>query len=114
MKPSYLIDPGTRLGPVHYITADLDKQLDFYTHSLGLRLHWKTEQGAGLGAGQEDLLNFNRGAISKTDSPNHRDVPFCPVTAQPERTGPGDRPVISTANSELPHRPCDLKNNLCR
>ncbi len=56
MKPSYLIDPGTRLGPVHYITADLDKQLDFYTHSLGLRLHWKTEQGAGLGAGQEDLL----------------------------------------------------------
>lgn len=53
---SFLIDPETTLGHVHYTTPDLERQLDFYSTSLGLKLHWKEDHQAGLGTGQKDLL----------------------------------------------------------
>jgi catechol 2,3-dioxygenase len=56
MTASYLIDPATRLGLVHYQTNNLKPQLVFYTKALGLKLHWNTGQQAGLGNGREDLL----------------------------------------------------------
>jgi len=56
MATSYLIDPATRLGHVHYLTNNLETQLTFYTEALGLKLHWNTGHQAGLGAGREDLL----------------------------------------------------------
>ena len=41
-----------RLGPVHLAVTDLERSMDFYQRSIGLR-----EQGPGtLGAGGEDLL----------------------------------------------------------
>ncbi len=56
MDFSYLIDPATTLGHVHYNTANLNRQLDFYIKILGLKLHWRNDHQAGLGTGGEDLL----------------------------------------------------------
>jgi catechol 2,3-dioxygenase len=53
-----LLSPDTRLGYVHYTVADLEKQIAFYTQILGLQLHWKTSNKAGLGAGKADLIQF--------------------------------------------------------
>lgn len=56
MVNSYQIDPATTLGHVHYITSNLERQLDFYVNALGMKLHWRDARQAGLGTGQEDLL----------------------------------------------------------
>ena len=56
MTSSYLIDPESTLGPVHYTTSNLERQLDFYIKGLGLKLHWRADRQAGLGTGKEDLL----------------------------------------------------------
>jgi catechol 2,3-dioxygenase len=53
-----LLSPATRIGYVHYIVADLEKQITFYTSVLGLQVHWKQGHSAGLGAGQADLVRF--------------------------------------------------------
>jgi catechol 2,3-dioxygenase len=59
MNPDPLLLPSeTALGHVHYTTADLDKQLDFHTRTLGLQLHWREDGRAGLGAGRHDLVRF--------------------------------------------------------
>ncbi|MBI5668646.1 MAG: VOC family protein [Chloroflexi bacterium] len=60
----YTIHPATRLGTVHYTTADLDRQIGFYQDILGFKLHWREGDSAGLGAGGEDLLRLTeqRGA----------------------------------------------------
>jgi len=55
------IHPATRLGTVHYTTANLDKQIAFYRDILGFRLHWREGDSAGLGAGGEDLLRLTEG-----------------------------------------------------
>jgi catechol 2,3-dioxygenase len=55
---AFTIHPATRLGHVHYTTADLDRQIAFYQDILGFRLHWREGQSAGLGAGGEDLLRL--------------------------------------------------------
>lgn len=52
------IHPATRLGHVHYTTADLDRQIAFYRDILGFKLHWREGASAGLGAGNEDLLRL--------------------------------------------------------
>lgn len=52
------IHPATRLGHVHYITAELDRQIAFYQEVLGFKLHWREGGAAGLGAGGEDLLRL--------------------------------------------------------
>lgn len=53
-----VIDPSTRLGHVHYTTAVLDRQIQFYQRVLGFKVHWREADSAGLGAGAEDLLRF--------------------------------------------------------
>jgi len=53
-----VIDPRTRLGHVHLVVADLERQVAFYHNALGLRLHWREGHLAGLGAGGDDLLQL--------------------------------------------------------
>lgn len=51
-----MLHPTTRLGHVHYTTANLDKQIKFYQDILGFQVHWHKNNSAALGAGAEDLL----------------------------------------------------------
>lgn len=53
------IHPATRLGHVHLTVADLDRQVSFYERVIGLQLHWREGNSAGLGAGGEDLLRLS-------------------------------------------------------
>ncbi len=53
---AFVIHPATRLGPVHLIVADLDRQIAFYERLLGFKLHRREGTQAGMGAGREDLL----------------------------------------------------------
>ena len=46
----------TVIGAVHLRVRDLDRAIDFYTESLGLRLHHRDGNIARLGAGVSDLL----------------------------------------------------------
>jgi catechol 2,3-dioxygenase len=49
--------PATlRLGPVHLTVTDLDRSVDFYERSIGLRTHRRGDGEAVLGAGGEDML----------------------------------------------------------
>lgn len=50
------IHPATRMGVVHYTTADLERQIEFYESILGFKTHWREGRSAGLGTGGEDLL----------------------------------------------------------
>jgi catechol 2,3-dioxygenase len=52
------IHPATRLGAVSLTVAGLDRQIEFYRTLLGFTVHWRRENKAGLGAGQEDLLQL--------------------------------------------------------
>lgn len=52
------IHAATRLGHVHYGTADLDKQIAFYRDVLGFQIHWRDGAAAGMGGGKEDLLRL--------------------------------------------------------
>src|SRR4028118_1577673 len=45
-----------RLGAVHLAVSDLDRSVDFYEHSIGLRLHRREHRVAAMGVGGEDLL----------------------------------------------------------
>jgi catechol 2,3-dioxygenase len=45
-----------RLGAVHLTVTDLDRSIPFYEHSLGLRLHSRSEGVARMGTGDDDLL----------------------------------------------------------
>jgi catechol 2,3-dioxygenase len=47
---------STRLGPTHLTVTDLDRSIDFYERSIGLRLHRRDGDVAALGGGGEDLL----------------------------------------------------------
>lgn len=54
-----LLPDDLRLGPVHLIVTDVDRSTDFYTRSIGLRVHSRSEDDgrrAVLGTGGEDLL----------------------------------------------------------
>jgi catechol 2,3-dioxygenase len=63
-KTEFRIDPATRPGHVHLTVAGLDNQLAFYQKVIGLKLHWREGDSAGLGAGGDDLVRLteNRGA----------------------------------------------------
>ena len=50
------LDPQTRLGLVHLTISDLERSVDFYQRSLGMKIHRRGDQQARLGAGAEDLL----------------------------------------------------------
>jgi catechol 2,3-dioxygenase len=47
---------ATRLGPVELTVTDLDRAVDFYRESIGLREHGRRDDTAELGAGGEDVL----------------------------------------------------------
>jgi len=57
-EDTFVIHPATRLGHVHYTVASLDRQIKFYQERLGFKLHWRKDQSAGLGGGEEDLLRL--------------------------------------------------------
>lgn len=57
---SHRIHPQTRPGYVHLKVYDLENQLAFYQQAIGLRLHWKDENSAGLGAGNEDVVRLTQ------------------------------------------------------
>ena len=49
--------PATlRLGAVHLAVSELERSVEFYLRSIGLRLHERQAGRAALGAGGEDLL----------------------------------------------------------
>ena len=55
-KVEYSIHPATQIGFVSLTVANLDNQVAFYQRTIGLRLHWRAANQAGLGAGGDDLL----------------------------------------------------------
>lgn len=59
-EPSLALHPDTRMGTVHLSVADLERQLEFYQAVLGLQLHWREGDTAGLGAGENDLLRLTQ------------------------------------------------------
>jgi catechol 2,3-dioxygenase len=54
------IHPNTWIGRVHLSVADLDRQLSFYQQVIGLQLHWREDDAAGLGTGGRDLLRLTQ------------------------------------------------------
>jgi catechol 2,3-dioxygenase len=49
--------PATlRLGAVHLTVTDLDRSVDFYESSIGLRVHHREDGVVTMGVGDEDLL----------------------------------------------------------
>jgi catechol 2,3-dioxygenase len=50
------IAPATTVGPVSLTVADLDRSLDYYDRTLGLRPRDRAGDTARLGAGGDDLL----------------------------------------------------------
>ncbi len=57
-KSEFHLHPATRPGRVSLTVADLDKQIDFYRQVIGLQLHWREDNKAGLGAGGRDFLRL--------------------------------------------------------
>ncbi len=54
----FRIHPATRPGYVHLKVANLDRQIAFYQGTIGLKLHWRQADTAGLGVGGADLLQM--------------------------------------------------------
>lgn len=52
----FSIHPSTNVGLVSLTVSNLDTQLDFYQNTLGFQLHWREDNRAALGAGEQDLL----------------------------------------------------------
>jgi catechol 2,3-dioxygenase len=52
------IHPATLPGYVHLKVANLERQIEFYEKVIGLKLHWRKENAAGLGVGSDDLLRL--------------------------------------------------------
>ncbi len=57
-KTEFSIHPATLMGYVSLTVANLENQINFYTHALGFNLHWREGNKAGLGAGGADLLRL--------------------------------------------------------
>ena len=56
VKADFSIHPATKIGLVSLKVANLENQILFYTQAIGLKLHWRNDKKAGLGAGGADLL----------------------------------------------------------
>lgn len=52
------IHPNTKIGHVHHTVVNLDRQLEFYQRVIGFQLHWRKDNSAGLGVGNQDLLQL--------------------------------------------------------
>ena len=57
-RSEFSVSPTARLGHVHLMVANLDRQIPFYQKVLGMQLHWREGASAGLGAGEGDLLRL--------------------------------------------------------
>jgi catechol 2,3-dioxygenase len=57
-KTEFSIHPQTRIGHVSLSVARLEPQLAFYQQVIGLALHWREGDRAGLGAGGADLVQL--------------------------------------------------------
>ena len=54
--PSPRLPETLRLGSVHLTVSGLDRSVDFYENSIGLRLHRREGGVAAMGVGGENLL----------------------------------------------------------
>lgn len=63
--PSLKLDPTTRLGHVHLIVANLDRQISFYRQALGFKLHWREASEAALGTDAEVLLRLTENPAAR-------------------------------------------------
>lgn len=63
-QTQFSIHPATKPGLVHLTVADLEREIEFYRQVVGLKLHWREGNTAGLGVGGPDLLRLTeiRGA----------------------------------------------------
>ncbi|MGO9308547.1 MAG: VOC family protein, partial [Spirochaetia bacterium] len=52
------LHPTTLMGTVCLTVAHLDRQAEFFTETLGFRLHWMKKGTAGFGAGSADLVQL--------------------------------------------------------
>jgi catechol 2,3-dioxygenase len=57
-ETEFRIHPATLPGHVHHTVADLEAELEFYQQVIGLQLHWRDGNTAGLGVGTADLLRL--------------------------------------------------------
>ena len=57
-QKQFSIHPATLPGHVALTVANLENQVAFYQQVLGLQLHWRDGNQAGLGAGGADLLRL--------------------------------------------------------
>jgi catechol 2,3-dioxygenase-like lactoylglutathione lyase family enzyme len=75
----FKIHPVTRLGPVSLMVTDLERQIAFHRDILGMKLHWREGDQAGMGAGGEDLLHFveRRQAVRRAAPPVCITLPSC-------------------------------------
>lgn len=60
-----LLDPRTRLGHVHLIVHNLDRQIAFYTQVLGFHLHGREGSEAALGTAGEVLLRLTEDTAAR-------------------------------------------------
>lgn len=51
-----------------FVVRDLEKQIQFYTETVGLQLQWRNDYEAGLGG-----CNINLLLLTKVDSPKRKD-----------------------------------------
>jgi catechol 2,3-dioxygenase len=58
-RVEYSIHPATSIGYVALKVTNLESQIAFYQQTLGLSVHWRDENNAGLGAGHADLLQLS-------------------------------------------------------
>jgi catechol 2,3-dioxygenase len=66
----FSIHPATRIGHVSLAVANLENQLQFYQHVLGLALHWREGDSAGLGAPHADPAAGGPDLLRLTQQPN--------------------------------------------
>lgn len=59
-QKKFSIHPATLMGHVALTVASLENQVAFYQQVIGLKLHWRDGDRAGLGAGGADLLRLTQ------------------------------------------------------
>ena len=57
-KTEFSIHPATRIGAVHLIVSNLEREIDFYQKVLKFKIHHRDKATASLGGGEADLLRL--------------------------------------------------------
>src|SRR5436853_5351388 len=71
---------GTAKYAASFYVKDLERQIKFYTESVGLQLQWKTNTAAGLGACSSNILLLTTEALADSNQgvairlPNRREL----------------------------------------